>query len=99
MKLHALGDEVLRHPEQKAEVDQAPRQRGDAQRPGARGHPVRDVEGLVALECRRRRDGEVATLVHRVQEIEDPLMQKIRYLDKLIDELAQGKAMEKILRQ
>jgi hypothetical protein len=31
--------------------------------------------------------------------IEDPLMQKIRWLDKLIDELAKGKAMEKILRQ
>jgi hypothetical protein len=35
----------------------------------------------------------------RVQEIEDPLMQNIRYLDKLIDELAKGKTMEKILRQ
>ena len=35
----------------------------------------------------------------RVEEIEDPLMQKIRYLDKLIDELAKGKMMEKILRQ
>lgn len=35
----------------------------------------------------------------RVEDIEDPLMQKIRYLDKLIDELAKGKAMEKILRQ
>ena len=35
----------------------------------------------------------------RVEEIEDPLTQKIRYLDKLIDELAKGKAMEKILRQ
>ncbi len=35
----------------------------------------------------------------RVEEIEDPLMQKLRYLDKLIDELAKGKAMEKILRQ
>ena len=34
----------------------------------------------------------------RVEEIEEPLMQKIRYLDKLIDELAKGKAMEKILR-
>lgn len=34
----------------------------------------------------------------RVEEIEDPLMQEIRYLDKLIDELARGKAMEKILR-
>ena len=35
----------------------------------------------------------------RVEEIEDPLMQKIRYLDKLVDELAKGKAMDKILRQ
>src|SRR5690554_4914167 len=35
---------------------------------------------------------------HRVEEIEDPLMQKIRYLDKLVDELARGKAMEKVLR-
>ena len=35
----------------------------------------------------------------RVEEIEDPLMQKIRNLDTLIDELAKGKAMEKILRQ
>ena len=34
----------------------------------------------------------------RVEEIEDPLVQKIRYMDKLIDELAKGKAMEKILR-
>ncbi|MBS1511404.1 MAG: DUF2200 domain-containing protein [Bacteroidetes bacterium] len=36
---------------------------------------------------------------YRVEEIEDPLMQKVRYLDKLIDELAKGKAMEKILRK
>jgi len=35
----------------------------------------------------------------RVEEIGDPLMKKIRYMDKLIDELAKGKAMEKILRQ
>lgn len=35
----------------------------------------------------------------RVEEIEDPLMRKIRYMDKLIDELANGKAMDKILRQ
>jgi hypothetical protein len=34
----------------------------------------------------------------RVEDVEDPLMQKIRYLDKLVDELANGKAMEKILR-
>jgi hypothetical protein len=35
----------------------------------------------------------------RVEEVADPLMRKIRHLDKLIDELAKGKAMEKILRQ
>lgn len=35
----------------------------------------------------------------RVEEIEDPLMREIRYMDKLIDELARGKAMEKVLRQ
>jgi hypothetical protein len=35
----------------------------------------------------------------RVEEVEDPLMQKIRYLDKLIDELAKGKALGTILRQ
>lgn len=36
---------------------------------------------------------------YRVEEIEDKLMQKIRYLDKMIDELAKGKTMEKILRR
>ena len=35
----------------------------------------------------------------RVEDVEDPLMRQIRYLDKLIDELAKGKEMEKILRQ
>ncbi|UOQ86392.1 DUF2200 domain-containing protein [Gracilibacillus salinarum] len=35
----------------------------------------------------------------RIEEIEDPLMKEVRYLDKLIDELAKGKAMEKILRK
>lgn len=34
----------------------------------------------------------------RVEEVEDPLMQKIRYLDKLVDELAHGKALDKVLR-
>ncbi|GAA2084128.1 DUF2200 domain-containing protein [Aeromicrobium halocynthiae] len=34
----------------------------------------------------------------RVEDVEDPLMQRIRYLDKLVDELARGKAMEKVLR-
>lgn len=36
---------------------------------------------------------------YRVEEIEDPLARQVRYLDKLVDELAQGKKMEKILRQ
>ena len=36
---------------------------------------------------------------YRVEDIEDPLMQKIRYMDKLVDELAKGKKMEKILRK
>ncbi len=36
---------------------------------------------------------------HRVEEIEDPLMRKIRYLDKLVDELAKGRPMKKILRE
>ena len=36
---------------------------------------------------------------YRVEEIEEPLMKKIRYLDKLVDELARGKKMEKILRE
>jgi hypothetical protein len=36
---------------------------------------------------------------YRIEEIEDKLMQKIRYLDKMVDELAKGKAMEKILRK
>jgi hypothetical protein len=35
----------------------------------------------------------------RVEEIEEPMMREIRYLDKLMDELARGKAMEKILRK
>ena len=36
---------------------------------------------------------------YKVQEIEDPLMQKIRFLDKIVDELAKGKAVEKICRE
>jgi hypothetical protein len=36
---------------------------------------------------------------YRIEDIEDPLMQKIRYLDKLVDELAKGRTMEKILRK
>ena len=36
---------------------------------------------------------------HRIEEIEDPLTRQVRYLDKLVDELAKGRAMEKILRK
>lgn len=36
---------------------------------------------------------------YRVEDIEDPLMQKIRYLDKLVDELAKGKSLDKIFRK
>lgn len=36
---------------------------------------------------------------YRVEEIQDPVMQKVRYLDKIIDELARGKRLEKIMRQ
>jgi len=36
---------------------------------------------------------------YRIEEIEDPLMRKVRYMDKLVDELAKGRAMEKILRK
>ena len=36
---------------------------------------------------------------YRIEEIEDPLMKKVRYLDKLIDELAKGKTIDKILRK
>jgi len=36
---------------------------------------------------------------YRVEEIKDPVIQKVRYLDKLIDELAKGKSMDKILRK
>ena len=45
---------------------------------------------------RTRITGKVCGI--RVEEIEDPLMREIRYLDKLVDELAKGKAMEQILR-
>lgn len=47
----------------------------------------------------RRSDGKGVICGVRVEKIEDPLMREIRFLDKLIDELAKGKAMEKILRK
>lgn len=36
---------------------------------------------------------------YRIEEIEDPIMRQVRYMDKLVDELAKGRAMEKILRK
>ena len=47
--------------------------------------------------CRKKITGKVCGI--RVEEIEEPLMQEIRYLDKLVDELAKGKVLEKILRK
>ena len=51
-------------------------------------------------ERKRRTKSEVDVVIcgHRVEEIPDALMQKSRWLDKLVDELAKGKPMEKILR-
>lgn len=62
--------------------------------------PVTYAEFFEQAPClnpnRRQIKGVVCGI--RVEEIQEPLMQEIRYLDKLIDELAKGKAMEKILR-
>ena len=61
----------------------------------------RDFETFFADAPRLNPDRELITGVVcgvRVEEVEEPLMREIRYLDKLIDELAKGKAMEKILR-
>ena len=65
------------------------------ERPVLYGDFVRDAPEL--NENRRLIKGVVCGI--RVENIEDPLMQEIRYLDKLIDELAKGKAMDKILRK
>jgi len=68
----------------------------------------RTVEGTVSLEAffeKAPRMNPNAALVTgvvcgvRVEEVDDPLMRKIRQLDKLVDELAKGKALERILRQ
>ena len=60
-----------------------------------------DFETFFAEAPRMHPNGSKITGVicgYRVEEIQDPLMKKIRYLDKLVDELAKGKVMEKILR-
>lgn len=61
-----------------------------------------DIETFFAKAPRFQKNAKRITGVVcgvRVEEIEDPMMRKVRYLDKLIDELAKGKAMEKILRK
>lgn len=61
-----------------------------------------DLESFFAQAPQMNPDASKITGVicgYRVEEIEDKLMQKIRYMDKLVDELAKGKAMEKILRK
>ena len=60
-----------------------------------------DLETFFAAAPRMNPDASLITGVicgHRVEEIDDPLMQKIRYMDKLVDELARGRKMEAILR-
>ena len=62
----------------------------------------RDVEAFFAGAPRMNPNVSLITGVVcgvRVEEIEDPLMQKVRYLDKLVDELAKGRTMDKILRK
>jgi hypothetical protein len=61
-----------------------------------------DLEGFFAQAPQMNPNASKITGVicgYRIEEIEDKLMQKIRYMDKLVDELAKGRAMEKILRK
>ena len=68
---------------------------GMLERPVSYGDFFRDAPEL--NENRKLIKGVVCGV--RVEEIEEPLMREIRYLDKLVDELARGKAMDKILRK
>jgi hypothetical protein len=75
------------------------------------GFDEKDLGQLIASNANFERFFDQATLNpnaslitglicgYRVEEIENPLTQKVRYLDKIVDELAQGKKMEKILRE
>jgi len=56
------------------------------------------MDGRVAKGVSRPASRTIAMPKHRIEEVEDPLMRKIRYLDKLVDELAKGRPMEKVLR-
>lgn len=75
------------------------------------GYTAEELARQIANDCDMRTFFAQAPAMHpntalitgvvcgvRVEEVEDPLMQQIRWLDKLVDELAKGKAMEKILR-
>ena len=62
------------------------------------GHDVRGVLRRRRSSTRTLRRSPASVCGVRVEEVEDPLMQKIRYLDKLVDELAKGRPMEKVLR-
>ena len=76
------------------------------------GDSVEDINNMLDSDITYRKFFENAPLLNpnrklitgtickiKVEDIQDPLMQNIRYLDKLIDELAKGKKMEKILRK
>ncbi len=101
---HLLVNKVERKGRTRQEVDEVirwltgysqPELEGMLERPGPYGDFFRDAPQL--NENRRLIKGVVCGV--RVEEIEEPLMREIRYLDKLIDELARGKAMDKILRK
>ncbi len=88
----------------KAEVDEIIYWLTGYDEAGLRAHldSQTDFETFFARAPRLNADRKLITGVIcgiRVEEIEEPLMQEIRYLDKLVDELARGKAMEKILRK
>lgn len=99
-----LVNKAVRKGRTKAEVDEIIR--------WLTGYSQTDLENLAGSSCgygdffrnaphlnenRKLIKGVVCGV--RVEEIEEPLMQEIRYLDKLVDELAKGKPMEKILRK
>lgn len=99
-----LVDKARRKGRTRQEVDEVirwltgysqPELEGMLERPVSYGDFFRDAPQL--NENRKLIKGVVCGV--RVEEIEEPLMREIRYLDKLIDELARGKAMDKILRK
>ena len=101
---HLLVNKAEKKGRTKEEVDEIirwltgysqPELEGMLERPVLYGDFFRDAPNL--NENRKLIKGVVCGV--RVEDVEDPLMQEIRYLDKLIDELAKGKAMDKILRK